>query len=142
MTLNEEKALKAYIKNYIRENFFNNNDTNIYNNTNSEDVIDEKKVSKKLKNKIAKKSEHNKHKKKSSSEQMKNKRTFVLKRLKNDDVNSASYMRKLWHPSKDEEDSARSYFYKCRDGELNDSGVPYSFSDDEINRLYQLLNKN
>ena len=138
MTLNEERAVKAYIKNYIKENFFNNNDTNIYNNTNSEDVIDEKKVKHDKDEKIT----HNKTKKKSSSEQMKNKRTFVLKRLKNDDVNSASYMRKLWHPSEDEEDSARSYFYKCRDGELNDSGVPYSFSDDEINRLYQLLNKN
>ena len=49
-------------------------------------------------------------------------------------------MRELWKPSKDEEDGARSYFYKCRDGELNDSGVPYEFSDSEINRLYQILN--
>lgn len=68
------------------------------------------------------------------------KRVRVIQWLKDDSVNCAEIMRKLWRPSKKKEDAARSYFYKCRDGELNDTGVPYSFSDDDINRLYSIKN--
>lgn len=67
-------------------------------------------------------------------------RARVIQWLKDDTVNCAEIMRKLWHPSKRKEDAARSYFYKCRDGELNDTGVPYSFSDADINRLYSIKN--
>ena len=57
------------------------------------------------------------------------KRARVIQWLKDDSVNCAEIMRKLWKPSKKKEDAARSFFYKCRDGALNDSGVAYSFSD-------------
>lgn len=67
-------------------------------------------------------------------------RARVIRWLKDDSVNCAEIMRKLWRPTSKKEDSARSYFYKCRDGELNDSGVPYSFSDKDINRLYAIMN--
>lgn len=65
-------------------------------------------------------------------------RARIIRWLKDDSVNCAEIMRKLWKPSPKKEDSARSYFYKCRDGALNDSGVAYSFSDGEINRLYAI----
>lgn len=68
------------------------------------------------------------------------KRARVIQWLKDDTVNCAEIMRKLWRPSKRKEDAARSYFYKCRDGELNDTGVPYSFSDADITRLYSIKN--
>ena len=65
------------------------------------------------------------------------KRKRVISRLKSDKVDVAQYAYSLW-PDKDE-DSARSYFYKCLDGKKNDAGDVYNFSDDEINRLYSLL---
>ena len=67
-------------------------------------------------------------------------RARVIKWLQDPTVNCAEIMRKLWHPEDKKEDSARSYFYKCRDGELNDSGVAYSFSDKDINKLYGIMN--
>lgn len=67
-------------------------------------------------------------------------RARVIKWLKDPSVNCAEIMRKLWKPSKKKEDAARSFFYKCRDGALNDSGVAYSFSDGDINRLYAIKN--
>jgi hypothetical protein len=69
-----------------------------------------------------------------------NRRKRVIKWLKDPTVNCAEIMRKLWNPEKKKEDAARSYFYKCRDGELNDSGVEYSFSDKDINKLYAIMN--
>ena len=72
----------------------------------------------------------------------KGKRSIVLKWLKDPAVNCAEIMRKLWNPDTNEEDAARSYFYKCRDGKLNDSGVPYKFSDAEINELYKIKAEN
>jgi len=68
----------------------------------------------------------------------KSKRSLVLGWLREPSLDCAEIMRKLWHPEKEEEDSARSYFYKCRDGKLNDSGVPYRFSDEDINALYRI----
>jgi hypothetical protein len=67
-------------------------------------------------------------------------RARVIQWLKDPSVNCAEIMRKLWKPSKKKEDAARSFFYKCRDGALNDSGVAYSFSDGDINRLYAIKN--
>jgi hypothetical protein len=54
-----------------------------------------------------------------------------------DNIDVAQYAYKLW-PDKDE-DSARSYFYKCLDGKTNDTGDVYKFTSDEINRLYSML---
>ena len=64
-------------------------------------------------------------------------RERVISRLKSDGVDVAQYAYRLW-PDKDE-DSARSYFYKCLDGKTNDSGDVYRFTSDEINRLYSML---
>lgn len=64
-------------------------------------------------------------------------RERVISRLKSDGVDVAQYAYRLW-PDKDE-DSARSYFYKCLDGKANDTGDVYKFTSDEINRLYSML---
>lgn len=64
-------------------------------------------------------------------------RERVISRLKSDGVDVAQYAYRLW-PDKDE-DSARSYFYKCLDGKTNNTGDVYKFTSDEINRLYSML---
>ena len=64
-------------------------------------------------------------------------RERVISRLKSDGVDVAQYAYRLW-PDKDE-NSARSYFYKCLDGKTNDTGDVYKFTSDEINRLYSML---
>ena len=64
-------------------------------------------------------------------------RERVISRLKSDGVDVAQYAYRLW-PDKDE-DSARSYFYKCLDGKTNYTGDVYKFTSDEINRLYSML---
>lgn len=81
----------------------------------------------------------------SSKEKERNKasakrRERVISRLKSDGVDVAQYAYRLW-PDKDE-DSARSYFYKCLDGKTNDTGDIYKFTSDEINRLYSMLANN
>ena len=67
-------------------------------------------------------------------------RERVISRLKSDGVDVAQYAYRLW-PDKDE-NSARSYFYKCLDGKTNDTGDVYKFTSDEINRLYSMLANN
>ena len=74
---------------------------------------------------------------KGDDKQNSKKRQRVIERLKSDKVDVAQYAYALW-PDKDE-DSARSYFYKCLDGKTNDNGDIYKFSDKEINTLYSLL---
>lgn len=74
-------------------------------------------------------------------DKMGGKRKVVINWLKDPATNCAEIMRKLWHPTDDEEDAKRSYFYKCRDGKKNEAGVPYSFSDKEINKLYSIKGK-
>lgn len=64
-------------------------------------------------------------------------RERVISRLKSDGVDVAQYAYRLW-PDKDE-NSARSYFYKCLDSKTNDTGNVYKFTSDEINRLYSML---
>ena len=75
---------------------------------------------------------------KKKSSKLEKKRAFVISWLKDPAVNCAEIMRKLWHPQKNEEDAARSYFYKCRDGKANESGNPCRFSDDEIVKLFSI----
>lgn len=65
-------------------------------------------------------------------------RSQVIHFLKQDGIDNAPYAYKLW-PKKDE-DSARSYFYKCRDGEINkETGSTYAFTDAQINALYSMI---
>lgn len=62
-------------------------------------------------------------------------RKRVIEYLKNDSSDCAPYAYKLW-PDTDK-DTARGYFYKCRDNEYG-----ARFSDDEINRLYSMISSN
>lgn len=112
MTLKEEKVVKNYIKKLVRESF--------YSNMGMYEADGEKS-----------------NKENDSNSDVNNKRKRVIAALKKDGVDVAQYAYRLW-PDKDE-DSARSYFYKCLDGEKNDNGVPYEFDDDEIVTLYSML---
>ena len=59
--------------------------------------------------------------------------------LKSDGVNSAAYAYKLYGAkTKKEKASARSKFYKKRDGKKNDTGVPYKFSSKEAARIVNM----
>lgn len=135
MTEKDKKMLQEHI-NMLVENFI------------EEEFLAEKgkkkKNKKSTKNDPKKKNETDKEKKerRKKSQNSKNaaRRARVIKWLKDPSVNCAEIMRKLWKPSKKKEDAARSFFYKCRDGALNDSGVAYSFSEGDINRLYAIKN--
>lgn len=76
-------------------------------------------------------------KEKGENQASEKRRERVISRLKSDGVDVAQYAYRLW-PDKDE-DSARSYFYKCLDSKTNDTGDVYKFTSDEINRLYSML---
>lgn len=139
MTLNEEKALKAYFKHLVREAMFDMGYM-------QENDIDEKKHHKSHGDETVKKTKK-KVKKNRSKAEMAQKRHIVISALDTErdgqgeiKLDVAPYAYALW-PDKDK-DSARSYFYKCLKGELNDSGVPYEFDDSEINRLYSMLSNN
>ena len=84
-----------------------------------------------------KKEENEKPKEQEGDKASAKRRERVISRLKSDGVDVAQYAYRLW-PDKDE-DSARSYFYKCLDGKTNDTGDVYKFTSDEINRLYSML---
>lgn len=72
---------------------------------------------------------------------MAKKRATVIHFLKQKGIDNAPYAYKLW-PKKDE-DAARSYFYKCRDGKKNKkTGTRYSFTDSQINALYSMISSN
>ena len=136
MTLNEEKALKNYIKGLVREAMFDMGYM-------QENDIEEKKQKKaKRHHKISRNGAHHRHR-----EIMTQRRAAVIKALDTEKdekgeikLDVAPYAYKLW-PDKDEA-SARSYFYKKLKGEPNQSGVPYKFSDAEINRLYSMISNN
>lgn len=65
-------------------------------------------------------------------------RKVILKWLNSPSLNQTAIMRQLWHPTAEEEDSKRSFFFKKLHGELNDNGVPYQFSDEEITQLFKI----
>lgn len=111
MTLKEEKILKNTIKQMVRESIFDFINGGMYEKK-SEDSKTESKISEKRKKRI-------------------------IQALKDETVDVAQYAYRLW-PEKDE-DSARSYFYKCLDGKTNDSGDVYSFTDDEYIKLESFI---
>lgn len=65
-------------------------------------------------------------------------RKIILKWLNNPALNQTAIMKQLWRPDKDEEDSKRSLFFKKLHGELNDNGIPYQFSDEEVTQLFKI----
>lgn len=122
MTLKEEKILKNTIKQMVRESIFDFINGGMY-----------EKKSEDSENKTKKKSEGSKTESKISEKRKKR----IIQALKDETVDVAQYAYRLW-PEKDE-DSARSYFYKCLDGKTNDSGDVYSFTDDEYIKLESFI---
>lgn len=76
-------------------------------------------------------------KKTEKDDKIKTKRAVVLKWLRSKELNKAEIMRKLWHPSQEEEDAMRSEFSKKVRGKDAD-GKEYSFTTAEINKLYSI----
>lgn len=120
--INEEKILKESIKKLVRESIFD-----LINGGMSE------KKSKESKKKHSKSKESSDGEKKSESKISEKRKKRILQALKDPTMDVAQFAYRLW-PDKDE-DSARSYFYKCLDGKTNDSGDVYSFTDDEFIQL-------
>lgn len=112
MTIQEEKILKNRIKRMVRESIFDFINGGMYEKKSEDSNKEESKISSKRKKRI-------------------------IQALKDETVDMAQYAYRLW-PNKDE-DSARSYFYKCLDGKTNDSGDVYSFTDDEFVQLESFL---
>jgi hypothetical protein len=119
MTLKEEKILKNTIKQMVRESIF--------------DFINGGMSEKKSEDSEKKEKKHSKEESKISEKRKKR----IIHALKDKTVDVAQYAYRLW-PDKDE-DSARSYFYKCLDGKTNDSGDVYTFTDDEFVQLESFL---
>lgn len=116
--LNEEK-LRTYIKKVLNENM-------------EEAVAEAKKE----------KEESSKEEKKETKEDKKQRRTvlhYFKQRTKDGNLlhKLAPFAYALW-PEKDEA-NARSEFTKCLWGRLNDDGYPYSFNEEEINRLESMI---
>lgn len=134
-----QEHINMMVENIMDEQFLTEKDKEEKDSKKKESKDDDKKPSK---------SKDDNDTKYSSKEERRNKkntkaagrRARVIQWLKDPSVNCAEIMRKLWKPSKKKEDAARSFFYKCRDGALNDSGAAYSFSDGDINRLYAIKN--
>jgi hypothetical protein len=90
------------------------------------------------KKKGSKKDKKRKNKKKKTSSRGKT----ILDFLKSDGVNAAAYAYELYGSKTDAEKAAdRSKFYKKMNGELNDTGVPYSFNSKELAHLANRRNK-
>ena len=146
MTGKDKQMLREHIdrlvENFIEEEFLSEKDTDKKDDKKKDKKNNSKKKSSSNKKDSKKKDSNKKREERINSKNTKaaSRRARVISWLKNDSVNCAEIMRRLWKPSKKKEDAARSYFYKCRDGALNDSGVAYSFSDSEINRLYAIQN--
>ena len=120
--INEEKILKESIKRLVRESIFD-----LINGGMSE------KKSKEGEKKHSKPKKSSDGEKKSESKISEKRKKRILQALKDPTMDVAQFAYRLW-PDKDE-DSARSYFYKCLDGKTNDSGDVYSFTDDEFIQL-------
>lgn len=116
MTTREEQILKEHIKDIARR------------------IIKESLMTEKEKGKGTEKVNDSESDKNHELRQM---RKSVIRFLKKDGVNCADYAYRLW-PWKDK-DSARSYFYKCRDGKPKPNGEPYAFTSKQINRLYSMI---
>lgn len=67
----------------------------------------------------------------------KQRKKAVISYFKQAGVKCAPYAYKLW--PKLEQSNARSQFTKCLKGRKNDNGVPYTFTQGEINRLYSMI---
>ena len=116
----EEKILRESIKRMVKESIFDYINGGMYEKSedSESDSSKERKSSKEREVSVKKKKR-------------------IIQYLKDEKTDIAPYAYELW-PDKDE-DSARSYFYKCLDGKTNDDGDVYSFSDEEFNRLHSMI---
>lgn len=70
----------------------------------------------------------------------KEKKETILNWLNSDTVNQAEVAYRLYDAETDSEKaSARSLFYKKLHGEKNDNGVPYKFTNEELNEIASIL---
>lgn len=70
------------------------------------------------------------------------KRKAVMNTLKDPKFNHAQLAYNLYHPKdQSEKDTVRSLFSKKATGKPDNDGAIRSFSDDEINKLYQMVRK-
>lgn len=70
------------------------------------------------------------------------KRRSVMNMLKDEKYKDAALAYDLWHPKdQSEKDTYRSLFSKKATGEPDNDGNVRHFTDDEINKLYELLRK-
>ena len=70
------------------------------------------------------------------------KRKAVMNTLKDPKFNHAQLAYDLYHPKdQGEKDTVRSLFSKKASGKPDNDGAIRSFSDDEINELYQMVRK-
>ena len=70
------------------------------------------------------------------------KRKAVMNTLKDPKFNHAQLAYSLYHPKdKSEKDTVRSLFSKKATGKPDADGAVRSFSDEEINKLYQMVRK-
>ena len=70
------------------------------------------------------------------------KRNAVMNTLKDPKFNHAQLAYDLYHPKdQSEKDTVRSLFSKKATGKPDNDGAVRSFSDEEINKLYQMVRK-
>ena len=70
------------------------------------------------------------------------KRKAVMNTLKDPKFNHAQLAYDLYHPKdQSEKDTVRSLFSKKATGKPDNDGAVRNFSDDEINKLYQMVRK-
>lgn len=122
-----EKLLRESIKRMVRESIFDYINGGMHEKK-SEDSKDDSEETHK---------HHSKHEDNVDSRLSDRKKKRIIQALKDPSMDVAQFAYRLW-PEKNE-DSARSYFYKCLDGKTNDEGDVYSFTDDEYVRLESFL---
>ena len=113
LTESQEKQLKSKIRKLIQESIFEDTDSINYEDRDPND---------------------NRKNSKGSKAKEKN----VIKWLKSEQENNAAVARELW-PELDD-DAARSLFSKKLRGH-DSEGKPYSFSEDEVNTLYNIKDR-
>lgn len=125
--LKEDKLIKSYIKRLVRESLETMAANYQCEEDNSGDNSQEK----------------DDNRRNIETEKAKRRRVQVEKFLKQDSINPAEYFYRLFGAETDEDKAnARGLGYKKRDHELNDDGYPYSFTSEEINKLYSMISSN
>ncbi len=82
----------------------------------------------------------NKEEKDDDGEISKDEENTILNWIDNSTVNKAAIAYDLYDAeSESEEASARSLFYKKLDNKKNDNGIPYEFSETELNKISSIM---